>query len=160
MKKGKKILLISVFVLALLGIFLIGEFYSTGKTTFDSKIKTIPLSDEERQKVSQILSSSEFIKDVPKDNPVAVIFYSFENGERIWRDGFLLGGGRLLSDGKPAVQISLDSRYISELNQNNLCDVVKEAKRNGDLGFYSEANKAILLIKYSGLLKYRSCFGF
>src|SRR3989338_3186758 len=95
-KKRIKILLISGLMLILLGAFLFGKFYSTGKTAFSSEIKTIPLSNEERQKVSQVLESSEFVKDVPKSDPVAIVFYSFENNERVWRDGFLLADGRLL----------------------------------------------------------------
>jgi len=54
----------------------------------------------------------------------------------------------------------LYTKYISELNGVNLCEIIKQANKNGDLGYHTEYNKAILLIKYSSLLKHRDCFGF
>ena len=72
---------------------------------------------------------------------------------------FLIGNNQLLNEGEPAMYLYLHSKYISEINNNNLCSVIKKAKDNGDLGFYSEYNKASLMIKYAGMLKHRGCFG-
>jgi len=124
------------------------------------RIKTVPLSAEEREKVAQTLLSSEFIKDVPEKNPIALTFYSFENGQKILRDSFLIGKNQLLRDGKPAIFLTLHSKYISEFNGQNLCEMIRKAQNNGDLGFNSEHGNAKLLIKYAGMLKHRECFGF
>ncbi|MBU4117082.1 MAG: hypothetical protein KKG94_04995, partial [Nanoarchaeota archaeon] len=72
----------------------------------------------------------------------------------------LISDGQLLSNGKPEISLTLHSKYISELNENNLCEIVKKANNNRDLGFYSENSKAKLFIKYAGMLKHRDCFGF
>ena len=133
---------------------IINKFSTTGKS-IGTQIEVVPLSSEESAKVKAILDSAEFANDVPKKNPIELRFFSFKNGERIWHDAFLIGGEK-----EPAIYLSLHSKYINELNENNLCEVIKNANKNKDLGFYSKYNKASLFIKYAGMLKYRSCFGF
>jgi hypothetical protein len=150
-----------VFAIAIALIIFFTMKHSTGGVVNSGEpIRYVPLSQEEVDKVAQTIISSEFIKDVPEKNPIALIFFNFENGKRVQQDAFLIGNNQLLTQGTPSVYLTLHSRYISELNGNNLCDVIKEANKNGDLGFQSEYNTAILLIKYVGLLKYRNCFGF
>ena len=65
-----------------------------------------------------------------------------------------------MNEGEPSVYLGLHSKYISQLDGTNLCDVVKEAKKNGDLAFNSEYGTARLLVKYARMLKHRECFGF
>ncbi|MBU2616695.1 MAG: hypothetical protein KKB79_01800, partial [Nanoarchaeota archaeon] len=71
-----------------------------------------------------------------------------------------IGRGQLLQEGEPSIYLSLDAKYIPYLQNYDICDVVKEANANGDLGFDSDYGKARLLLKYSGMMKYRDCFGF
>ena len=143
-----------------MAILIFGNLAPTGKTTSSQSIQTVPLSSEEQQKVFQIISSSDFFQDVPKKNPIALTFFSFENNQRIWRDGFLIGGGQFLTQGEPTIYLMLHSKYISEFNGNNLCEVIQRANKNGDLAFHSEYGKVSLLIKCAGMLKHRDCFGF
>ena len=49
-----------------------------------------PLNPGERQKIVELITSSEMIKDIPEENPISLIFFTFENGKRIWQDGFLM----------------------------------------------------------------------
>ena len=135
------------------------EKYSTGKI-IQGDIEIIPLTPEERQKVEQVILSSEFIKDVPAKNPIVLRFFDFENGQRIWQDGFLIGKDGIIIEGDPTIFLSLHTKYIAEFNGNNLCEIIQRAKSNNDLGFHSESNKASLFLKYSSMLKHRKCFGF
>jgi len=123
-------------------------------------VKYEALSQDEINKISNAILSSEFIKDIPEGSPISITFFKFENGERVWQGGFLIGNNQLLQSGEPAVSIIIHSKYISELNGNNLCDIIKEANKNGDLAIETEYSTASLIIKYAGLLKYRDCFGF
>ena len=125
-----------------------------------SSIQITPLSPEQRTKVIQTITSSEFIEDVPEKFPIAIRFFKFENKQKIWQDGFLIGNNQLLSEGTPTIYLSLHSKYISELNNENLCEVIKKANENGDLGFNSEYSKASLLWKYKTMLPHRDCFEF
>jgi len=161
MKYKKEIIIFGAIIIAsILLTFVFNNIVpATGKSV-SSQIKIIPLNPEQRSKVMQVLTTSEFAKDVPKKSPVSLTFFDFVNGERIWQDSFLISDGQLLSNGKPEIFLTLHSKYISELNENNLCEVVKKANKNKDLGFYSENSKAKLFIKYAGMLKYKGCLGF
>ena len=149
-----------IIVAGILAFFLFNKFSATGEVTNSQPVKTVPLSAEERQKVTQTVLSTEFIHDIPEKDPVVLTFFSFENGQRVWRDGFLMGKGRFLSEGEPTIYLMLHSKYISEFNGNNLCEIIQRANKNGDLAFHSEYGKASLLIKYTSMLKHRQCFGF
>ena len=161
MKKRTMVIMVIALTLIIAVITFFVVKTPTGKVSnTEQPIKYVPLSQIEIDKVAQTIASSEFIKDVPEKNPVALIFYNFENGERVQQDAFLIGNNQLLNEGTPSVYLTLHAKYISELNGNNLCDVIKEANKNGDLGFQSEYNTARLLLKYAGMLKHRACFGF
>lgn len=159
MKYKKEIIIVGVIILIVLMIFLFDKFQSTGNVTFEPGIKTVPLTALERDKVTQTLLASEFIKDVPKNNPIALKFFKFENGQRVWQDEIIVGKDQLLTSGKPSIYLALHSKYISQMNNNNLCDVIKKAKANGDVGFYSDYNKLSLFVKYTSMLEHRGCFG-
>jgi len=160
MKNKKRVNIILGIFLAIILIVAYNQLSTTGKSIITQQIEGVPLSQEQQQKVVTTLTSSKFIKDVPKKNPISLRFFDFQNGQRRWRDGFLIGKNQLLTQGKPTVYLTLDSKYISEFNQDNICEIIKKAKQNGDLGFHSKSNKASLLWKYKSMLKHRGCFGF
>jgi len=147
-------------VLIVFLIFLSNKSPPTGKSIGTQQVEITPLSAEQRSKVIQTITSSEFIQDVPEKYPIALRFFDFKNGQRVWQDGFLIGRDQLLTDGTPIISLRLHSKYISELNNENLCEVIKRANQNGDLGFNSEDSKAKLLWKYKSMLPHRGCFGF
>ena len=165
MKFKKRALIIAGILIVLDSIFLFVNPLKTGKAINSNSgngqpAKVVPLLEEERQKVAQTLITSEFIKDIPEDYPIALSFFSFEGNERIWRDSFLIGKNTLLSQGTPTIYLSLHAKYISEFNGNNLCEIIQTANKNHDLGFDSDYNSANLLLKYARMLKHRECFGF
>ena len=162
MKHKKRVLIVmGVIILLIISlIFVIDKFFITGESMSNQKIEIVQLSNDEINKVGSILMSSEFIKDVPKNNPIALRFFKFENGQRIWQTGFLIGKNELLAEGEPTIYLALHSKYISELNEENLCETIKKANKKGDLGFESKHNKASLFLRYAKMLKHRECFGF
>jgi len=162
MKHQKKevVGIIILIILIIILIFVENKFPSTGQSIGNQEIKVAPLNSAERAKVTQALSSNEFIKDIPENDPVSLRFFKFEKGQRVWQDSFLIGKDQLLLEGEPSIYLTLHSNYISELNQNNLCEVMKRANKNRDLGFYTEYSKAKLFLKYSSMLKHRRCIGF
>jgi len=166
MEKKKIILITGLIFIVVIALFLINKVYLTGKTVETGKgsqqtqVTITPLSSSEHMQVQKVLESSEFIKDMPKSGIISLRFFNFADGERIWQDEFLIGKNGILGSGEPDFYIILHSKYISELNENNLCEVIQKAKTNGDLGTYSQKSTASLLFKYAGMLKYRKCFGF
>jgi len=163
MNKKKIILIIAIVAIVILSVLAYNKFSAAGKNTNNGSsgntIKTVALSDEDQIKITQILQSSDFIKDIPENGVIGLIFYNFENGERVLNNGYLLGKNKFLSSGEPDFQILLHSKYIKEIDENNLCDIVIKAKQNGDMAYYSDKSKAMLLLKYGGMLKYKDCFG-
>lgn len=153
------IIFIKILIFVLLFVA-INQFPLTGKITDTETYSVIPLNPEQREKVEQSILASEFIKDIPKNDPVFLRFFSFENGERVWQDGFLVGREKILTQGKPSIYFSIHSKYIFELNEQDLCSTIKRASSNGDVGIHSDYNKARLFLKYAGMLKYKECFEF
>jgi hypothetical protein len=183
MKTKKSVIIFVIILIVLIGtIFLVNSF-KTGKaidsnseenkevknstsnqqaknTETNQEPKMIPLSQEEKEKVIQTITNSEFIKDIPEKSPIALTFFSFKENRRILHDTFLIGRNAIISKGTPSIYLSLHTKYISEFNENNLCEVIQKANKNHDLGFSSNYNTASLLFKYAGMLKYKACLGF
>lgn len=172
MSKRKKILIISlVIIIVALAIIVFAKTMnnkeegninpaSSAAGNSSYQVKYSPLSPEEINKVADTILSSEFIKSIPENEPISLIFFKFENGERIWQDGFLIGRNQLLSTGSPGISLTLHSKYISQLDGSNLCDIIQQANKNRDLGSESKYSTTGLFLRYSGMLKYRECFGF
>ncbi len=125
-----------------------------------SKPAYSPLTSEEKQKVSDTILSSEFVDKIPEKYPISLTFFKLENEQTVWQDKFLIGKGQFLTSGTPGIKLTLNSKYISQLNGSNLCDIIKQANNNGDLKMETEYSTASLFLKYAGLIKYRGCFGF
>jgi hypothetical protein len=102
---------------------------------------------------------SPMIKDLPSNGVIALRFYDFFLGERIWQPDILIGKTGILTSGTPDMVLIMHERYIDQLNGSNLCDVITSANKNGEMWTESSLSTTKLLLKYSGMLKYKSCFG-
>ena len=117
------------------------------------------LSSAEVEKIRKTILGSDFVSDLPKEGVISLTFFTFCNGERIIQNNFLIGKDQILTSGTPDIYLTLHYKYIAELNGDNLCEVIPRANANGDLGAYSDLSDSKLIMKYSGLMKYRDCFG-
>ena len=124
------------------------------------QVEIVPLSQEQINIVGQNVLSSEFVGDLPSKGAIALQFYDFQNGERIWQSGFLIGQDGFLSSGTPDLVLIMHAKYISSLDGTNLCEVIQAAQANGDMWVETEASNAKLFLKYAGMIKHRDCFGF
>ena len=118
------------------------------------------LTADEVAKVKNAILSSTFIKDLPNNGIIALHFFNYQNGQRIELDTFLIGKDQILTEGTPDLTVLIHSKYIAELTPSNLCEIIPKANENGDLGVDTTLGEAKLLMKYSGIIKYRDCFGF
>jgi hypothetical protein len=161
MEYRKKVIVSIIVITIILIVFsLVSKLNPTGKIVNKENITITRLDTAQREKINEVLLSNEFISDLPEKGIFSLWFYDFVNGERIWQDRYLIGKNKILEKGEPDFSIIIHSKYIEELNNENLCEIIQKAKTNGDFGFESEKNKASLLLKYSGMLEYRNCFGF
>ena len=161
MKVNKRFLIfLAIFLIVILGINLLDKPRITDQSTGSQQIQIYPLTQQEINIIAETILSSEFIGDLPKKGIIGLRFFDFKGGERIWQSGFLIGKNQFLSEGNPDIQLFLHSKYISQLNGKNLCGVIETARANGDLAIETTVSNAKLLLKYSGMLKHRDCFGF
>jgi len=154
------VLILVVILIVAAGIFYFKNLPATANVTSSENSQPArfePLNEEQSQIVAQSITSSGISEDVSDENPIAISFYDFDNGKRVWRSGFLIGNNKFLSEGQPEVVAIMHSKYIEEMNTENICDVVRKANKNGDFSIETDGNKAALLLKYSKLLKYQDC---
>jgi hypothetical protein len=118
------------------------------------------LTADEVAKVRNAILSSEFVSALPNDGIISLHFFNYQYGQRVELDTFLIGKDQILTTGTPDISVIINSKYIAELTPTNLCEIIPKAKTNGDLAFGSELSDTKLLLKYSGMVKYRDCFGF
>ena len=118
------------------------------------------LTPDEVAKVKNAILSSEFISALPKEGVISLHFFNYQCGERVELDTFLIGKDQILTSGTPDIDVIMHSKYIAELTPTNLCDIILKADANGDMAFGSALSDSKLLFKYSGMIKYRDCFGF
>ena len=159
-KKYKKWLIaLGIVILVVVALIVIPKLGKSGIGS-GGQVEIHPLNQDQINIVGHTVLSSEFITDLPKKGAIALQFYDFENGERIWQSGFLIGKDGFLNSGTPDIVLIMHSKYISYLNGANLCEVVQAAQVNNDMWVESEESNAKLLLKYSGMIKHRDCFGF
>jgi len=118
------------------------------------------ITSAQKTLISQTILASAFVKDLPSDGVIALRFYDFFLGERIWHDDILIGKTGILSSGTPDLVLIMHARYISQLNGGNLCEVIQAANAAGEMWTESQYSNTKLMLKYASMLKYRDCFGF
>ena len=57
------------------------------------------------------------------------------------------------------IKLMMHSKYITILNENNLCSIIQLAQRNGDFGSETQASKLSLDWKYKSIMSYKDCLG-
>jgi len=100
-----------------------------------------------------------FVLDLPSDGVILVRLYSFETGERVYEESYVIRKGSVEKGSVENADITviLSSKYVPELG--DFCGAVKKAKQNGDIGFETSIGKVALAWKYKSMTKYKDCFG-
>ena len=155
----KKIIIFGVIVLLIIGFIVIPKLGKSG-VSGGGQVEIVPLNQEQINIVGQAVLSSKFISDLPSKGAIGLQFYDFQNNERVWQSGFLIGKNGFLDSGTPDLVLIMHSKYISYLDGTNLCEVVQAAQANNDMWVESQESDVKLLLRYSGMIKHRDCFGF
>lgn len=97
------------------------------------------------------LMESEFVQDLPKN---AVIELKLgENYYTVSKNSVTVGKPE-----NPDLTISLPAKYMNDISAG-LCETVKRANQNRELGMEIHASQTSLMWKYRGMLKYKDCLG-
>lgn len=125
--------------------------------------KTLPAKASEGDYTNfvEVIKTNDLIQKLPEDSKIILSFYNFATGERTWEKSYALTRGNVEENDDESYDIKLimHSKYLSQLKENNLCQVIQESQRNGDFGSETSLSKTELFWKFKGLLEYRDCFG-
>lgn len=118
-------------------------------------------TEEDFFNFEKIISKNEMINELPNDAKILLSFYTFEGNKRVWQNSYILTKGSV-KKGETSdydIKLILHSKYITVLDENNLCRVIKTAKNNNDFGSQTTLSTFKLAWKYKGILEYKDCLG-
>jgi hypothetical protein len=166
MKKGLVMTIIAAVVLLAIafGVFMQIKYApSTSEGTgLPSGVNSISLTSITYDNFASEMSSNDMVKALPSNSEILVKFYNFNSGTRAWERAYLLKNSKIIetdTDANAEIVLTLHSKYLQGLTNENFCAVIEKANNNGDLGFESELSKASLLWKFKSMLEYKSCLG-
>ncbi|MFA5259560.1 MAG: hypothetical protein WC979_08410 [Candidatus Pacearchaeota archaeon] len=164
----KKIWIIAVIIIVLLSLG--GFWYIKHLNSKELVLKELPRTPQSntgtyepivitKENLPDFFKVQGFVQDFPSDGVVLVKLYSFESGERVYEESYVIKKGSVEKGSveNADITIILSSKYVPELG--DFCGAVKKAKQNGDIGFETSMGKVALAWKYKGMTKYKDCFG-
>lgn len=110
------------------------------------------------ERLKGVMAEQQIVKDVPPKGKILVRFYHFIEGCRKWDKTYFLSDGKIEEKNVESdIEIWISSNYADKVNENNFCNIVSEARKNGDLGYIVNIGTTKLMWTYGGLLKYKGC---
>ncbi|MEK6935317.1 MAG: hypothetical protein AABW67_00860 [Nanoarchaeota archaeon] len=107
--------------------------------------------------LADVLSKNKIVLDLPKDSKVLLGEYGGDSNHM-----YLIEKEKITEiTEKPEVdfEISINSKYLEELTNNNYCDVLSKAIDKNDFKLKLYKSKLSLFWKYKFMMKYGGCFG-
>jgi hypothetical protein len=170
-------IVLSIIIIAVIvGIIFLLNYYSKEKinnnkegsyqtqnagSTQQKEVVYRAVTEEDYKNFKEILAKNSLIQDLPGDAKIALQFYNFNSGEREWEKSYVLTKGEVnegvINDYD--IRLIMHSKYLTILDENNLCNVIQRAQNNNDFASETAMSTASLLWKYKGVLKYKSCLG-
>lgn len=112
------------------------------------------------KELTALMAQQPIIQDFPKKGSMRLRFFHFIEGCRKWDKAYYASGGEIFEKNMAAdVDVWIHTDYAFRLTSNNLCDLIIEARNNGDLGQWTELSTTKLMWTYKGMLKYKDCLG-
>ena len=159
----KKLKIALIFIAVVVIALLIGWFMQP-KPVVNSTSTHTPAINITYKNLASVLSKNSMIQSVPENTELLLKFYNFNLGQRQWEKAFIIKKGAVVEttnlDEKADIILTLDSKYLKGLANQNFCSMIQQANKNGDLGFESSSSQASLAWKFKSMYKYRDCLGF
>lgn len=164
MERKRTLIFLIVLVVALSSILLIRNRGIIGAVLgiHETESEAISPIDINYGNIEQMLSQNNIIVNLPEDSVVLLRLYNSDTGKREWERSYIITkekveeGYTYVSD----ITILMDSAYLRPLNNLNICETIREAKKNSSFSVSSSLSNPKLIWKYRELLKYRKCLGF
>lgn len=123
--------------------------FDKGPTDYSSYYANLP----------NILSQNPMVQDLPKGETILLRFYNFNTGYREFEKSFILTTGNAKEGflDNPEITIVIHSKYLPEINSNNLCETISKAEANNDVGVYTDLGATKLILKFKSMMEYKDC---
>jgi hypothetical protein len=159
MKELKLLIIFSGLVL--LAIF-ISSFIDLTPKKINSSNTTTPTIPINYSNFEKEIAKNGMVKAIPENSEILLRFYNFSTRERVWENSYSLTTASVKKTDSSSADIvlSISSKYLSELTNKNLCQIIQKAKSNGDFGFETELSTTSLAWKFKSMFEYRSCLWF
>jgi len=101
------------------------------------------------------------IQDLPKKAILTLSFYNFDKGEREWERTYVLTKGEVKEGtiDQADIKLIMASKYLTVLNNNNLCGLIQHAQNTGNFASESSLSKTSLIWKFKSMMEYKDCLG-
>jgi len=105
------------------------------------------------------LASSAMIQELPSNATILLKFFTFTAGKRVWQKEYAITRSNVAEGTieSPDIIIILHSKYVNRFYSQDFCNVIKNAKDNGDVAFQTELSEMALTWKFKSLIEYKSC---
>jgi hypothetical protein len=132
-----------------------------GSISEDSNIREVNIG---YSNIEKELSRSGLVQNLPKYSIILLRFYHFENGERIWEKHYIIKKDEVQETDNfnkyADITLSIDSKYLKELTNENFCETIKRANENGNIEVETGLSNAVLIWRFKSMYEYRDCLGF
>ena len=116
--------------------------------------------DTDYSTLKEDLLKSDIIQDLPKNGIINLRFYNFNTGERQLERSYVLKKDSVEEGTESGdIQIIIHSKYVDDFKTKDACEVLTDAKNNGDFGADTEMTDSALIWKYKSMMKYKDCLG-
>ena len=122
----------------------------------------ITASEEDYERFERIMPQTDLVQDIPENGRIQLSFFNFNSGYREWERDYILTRGSVVQGaaGDVDIKLILHSRNLPKLNENNICEVFQNAKKQGDFGSELLISKTKFSWKYKWMMGYKACLGF
>lgn len=157
MKKSCIIAITSILVI--IGICLCFNAFESKKTTTSKSVSSTPAVNINYNNIEKELSKNSVIKALPSDSKILIKFFHFEGDTRVIERTYIASEGSLKEGGleNSDLIINIASEYLNKMTTKNVCAVLTQARKNGDLGIELVASETSLAWKYKSIVRYRDC---
>lgn len=170
-RTGLYVVLVVILLVVIGGAIAIVKFVGQGEgdgseigqsgQVSSAKLVLTKATDEDFNRFEDIISRNKMIQDLPKDGVLELSFYNDELGWGNWERVYTITKGEVREGEAQNYDINLimNSKYLSALDENNFCLIVRTAKNNGDFSSETEMSTFSLGWKYKSMMNYKSCLG-
>ncbi|MBI2629608.1 hypothetical protein HYW76_00745 [Candidatus Pacearchaeota archaeon] len=108
-----------------------------------------------------VIQNEQLLKDLPSEGSLKIMFFHFSAGCRRWDKTYTLTKNNIEEKNSNAdVDIIILSDYVSQIAPGNICEVIQDARENNDFAQTLNIGRSKFYVRYSGMMKYKECFGF